>query len=254
MLLNAHCNLSVFIKHGKKMFLLSIQIVLQGALIFFFFNLTESLAQFWESSQKFDLHHPNNNNFTQQDVGQQSLVFEQNTHMLMERQNTQMFLMSFTSQSENGRALIQSAAGRKKDEQYQLVWVSLRKRQTSAAWHSWLGQNKSNIVTWSRVPFHTLDDNNQLNWNPLSISLWCVPGSPSVLPRFYLSDQIKRLLPDDKIVDLDMHMVVLPVQPWQDGSIVLWEKGQQRCRRQLCSSNYDQAETEEAPAFCLQAD
>lgn len=49
--------------------------------------------------------------------------------------------------------------------------VSFHKRQTSAAWHSRRRQNKSTVVTWSRVPFHTLDDNNQLNWNPFCLLL-----------------------------------------------------------------------------------
>lgn len=86
-----------------------------------FFYLTVGLIQFWESSQMFDLHHPNKEqlNFTQQNwqtVGQQileNLAFEQNTNMLMEKQKTWMFLMSFSSQSENDSALIQWAAGRK---------------------------------------------------------------------------------------------------------------------------------------------
>lgn len=75
----------------------------------------------------------------------------------------------------------------------------------------------------------------------------------SVFPCSHLGDRIKRLCPDDKIVDLDMHMAVLLVWLWKERSMMLWEKGQWSCRQQLCSSNYDQAWTEDTPAYCKMA-
>lgn len=102
-----------------------------------------------------------------------------------------------------------------------------------------------------RSPFPYTDDNNQLNWNQFCfLFTW----ESLHFSCFHHGDQIKRLRHHDKIVYLDMHMVVLPVKPWQIRSIALREKGQWRCRRQLCSSNYDQAETQEAPAFLMQAE
>lgn len=69
----------------------------------------------------FDLQHPNKAqlNFTQQNcrtVGQEilkNLASELNTNAMAERQKTQMFLMSFTSQRDSRSALIQRAAGGK---------------------------------------------------------------------------------------------------------------------------------------------
>lgn len=149
MVLNAHCNyLSVFIKGGKKnMFVLLHRNMSIGSfdwksVFLFFFNPTVGLIQFWESCQMFDLHHPNKAqlNFTQQNwqtVGQQileNLAFKYNTNMSMERQKTHMFLMSFNSQSENGSALIQWAAGGKLSS---ISWVffSSHTRKNCATWH-----------------------------------------------------------------------------------------------------------------------
>lgn len=88
----------------------------------------------------------------------------------MQRQKTRMFLMSFRTQSENGSALIQRAAGGKLSN---ISWVLSPSAQdkTPATWDSWLTRNKSNIVIWGRVLFHTPDDNNQLNWNPFCLLL-----------------------------------------------------------------------------------
>lgn len=138
-------------------------------------------------------------------------------------------------------------------KQYHLAlsFVSFHAKLNSVTWHWWLKLNKSNTVKQSRVPFHTCCDNNQLKSSPLCSPLtW----EAHCFSCFHLSDQIKRLLPDDNRVDLDMHMAVLLVRPWQDRSIALRKRGQRRCRQQLCSPNYDQAKTEGAPAFCLQAD
>lgn len=77
MVLNAHCNSICVYQAWENMFVLLLQISV-------FLNLTVGLIQFWESSQMFDLHHPNKAqlNFTQQNwhtVGQQileNLAFE----------------------------------------------------------------------------------------------------------------------------------------------------------------------------------
>lgn len=58
-------------------------------------------------------------------------------------------------------------------EQYQLGWVLAPSTQdrNSTTWRSWLRANKNNMVIRSTVPFHSLDDNNQLNWNPFYLLL-----------------------------------------------------------------------------------